>query len=368
MAILKQVQSVILSIALALSAVGAAGAGTVEPQNPQGAPPSHDLQQIVAPIALYPDALIAQILAGATYPTQVVEANQWLQQNKNLQGDQLAAAVDQQPWDPSIKALSQLPSVLENMNKNLSWTSALGDAYVNDPNGVMNTIQMLRKDARNAGNLNTTPEQTVSTEGDTIAIAPSNPEVVYVPEYSPADIYGVPIEAYPGYSGWDVVGASAISFGVGMTMGAVANRGWGWGAWGTNWHGGNVEFNRNTYVSRSNTFANRNASINNASRTNIDRNVGNRSINQGNAAITRSKPAMEQPRAPSTQNFGDTRGFGSADRAAGSRSNGAFSGFDQGGAARMNSSRGSASFGGAGGGGSRGGGGGFRGGGGGRRR
>src|SRR5262249_31953293 len=144
---------------------------------------------------------VAQILAGSTYPTQVVEADRWLKQNPNLKGDQLAAEVDKQPWDPSIKGLTQFPSVLDNMNKNLSWTSALGDAYFNDQQAVMNAIQVMRKKAQDAGNLKSTSQQTVTTEKQTIIIEPANPQVVYVPTYSPAVVYGSPVPVYPGYSG-----------------------------------------------------------------------------------------------------------------------------------------------------------------------
>ena len=111
------------------------------------------LQQLVAPIALYPDELVAQILAASTYPTEIVEADRWVQQHSDLKGQQLAQAADQQAWDPSVKAVAQFPSVLGNMNKNLSWTSALGDAYVNQQKDVMDAVQEMRKRARQAGNL-----------------------------------------------------------------------------------------------------------------------------------------------------------------------------------------------------------------------
>jgi len=379
MVIFKQVQAVVLC--LAVSAVAptnaVSSANPAEPQNQesfQAAPmtgssaPSQELQQLVAPIALYPDALVGQVLAGATYPTQIVEAERWLQQNKNLQGDQFVAAVDKQPWDPSIKALSQFPQVVSNMNQNLSWTSSLGDAYFNDPNGVMNAIQILRKDAQNAGNLKSTPEQSVTTENQTIIIQPTNPEVVYVPTYSPEVVYGTPIEAYPGYSGWDVAGASAVSFGVGMAVGAAFNNNWGWRGWGTDWHGGGVMYNHNRYVSRSNTFVNRNAYYNQANRrTNVNANLANRSnqpINQYNRPTNRPDSAINQNRPtqrPSStfdqanrlnrqpQNLSESRGFGNADRSSTGARSGAFGGYSQGGSARMNSARGQSSFSGGGG-------------------
>src|SRR3977135_2240891 len=131
------------------------------------------LQQLVAPIALYPDALVAQILAGATYPDQVVEADRWIQQNPDLKGEQLGQEVDKQPWDPSIKALAEFPSVLANMDKNLSWTSSLGDAYVNQEPDVMNAVQLMRDRAEKAGNLKSTSQETVTQQGQTIAIEPA---------------------------------------------------------------------------------------------------------------------------------------------------------------------------------------------------
>ena len=399
MPILKQIQAVILSFAITMMAVpgyaasreGPAALRSPEsmqtaPSTSASTPSGKELQQLVAPIALYPDGLVAQVLAGSTYPTQIVEAERWMQQHKNLQGQELAKAVDQQIWDPSIKALTEFPQVLDNMNKNLSWTSALGDAYVNDPKGVMSAIQVLRRDAQNAGHLKSTPQQTVATEGQTIVIEPANPEVVYVPSYSP-EIYGVPVAAYPGYSGWGAVAAGAISFGAGMALGAAyGGYGWGWHGWGADWHGGNVTYNRNTFVSNSNTFANRNFANVNRNMANVNRDFAN--VNRNAANVNRSdinRNAAEANRAnagnvdrnlnkPGASQFNrsdlENRGFGSADRSSMGRSSGAFSGFSGGGAARADSFRGASSFGGfhGGGGGFRGGGGGgFRGGGGGRR-
>src|SRR5437867_10913940 len=135
------------------------------------------LQQLVAPIALYPDELVAQVLAAATYPTEIVEANRWLQENSSLKDAQLADAVDKQSWDPSVKALTQFPSVLANMDKNLSWASALGDAYFNQSQDVLDAVQVMRKRAQQAGNLQTTSEQKVVEQGSQVVIEPANPEV-----------------------------------------------------------------------------------------------------------------------------------------------------------------------------------------------
>src|SRR5271165_1991999 len=171
----------------------AAQAPPYKQQNPE------QLQRLVAPIALYPDSLVAQILAASTFPEQVVEADRWVQPHPDLKGDALGHAVDQQPWDPSVKALTAFPSDLGNMDKNLSWTSALGDAYYNDQQDVLDAVQVMRQRAQEAGNLKTTPQQTVATQGSTIIIEPASSDVVYVPAYDPWSIYGGPIMAWPGW-------------------------------------------------------------------------------------------------------------------------------------------------------------------------
>ena len=153
----------------------------------QGAPlTAEELQQLVAPIALYPDALVAQVLGAATFPDQVAFAADWLQQNKNLTGKALMQSVDRQPWDPSVKALTQFPSVLDNMAKNLSWTSALGEAYNTQAADVMSAVQVLRAKAQAAGNLKSSPQITVVQQSpQVIVIQPANPQVVYVPAVQP---------------------------------------------------------------------------------------------------------------------------------------------------------------------------------------
>jgi hypothetical protein len=364
MVLLNRIQAIVLSLAVSTSVFAAA------PQS--GALSGKDLQQLVAPIALYPDQLVAQVLAGSTYPTQVVEAEKWLHQNSNLKGEQLAAEVDKQSWDPSIKALTQFPSVLQNMSKSLDWTSALGEAYFSNPDSVMSAIQTLRTDAKQKGTLESTPEQTVSTQGQTIVIEPAQQDTVYVPSYSP-EVYGVPMEPYPGYSGWGTAAASAISFGVGTAIGAAAGGwGWGWGHWGTNWHGGSVTYNRNNFVSRSNTFVNRNGQFNQANRVNnTARNFNNQANNAArNFNTQQNRPGANQlqnrPNAGTAnrsaalsqaQNFSNrerasssaSRGFGGGGVSSAGTRSGSFSGFSQGGSARMASARGAGSFSGGGG-------------------
>src|SRR5438874_517857 len=202
-----------------------------QPQGPAAGQTPQELQQLVAPIALYPDALIAQILAAATYPTEIVEADRWMQSHADLKGKNLADEVDKQPWDPSIKALAQFPSVLENMDKNLSWTSSLGDAYANNPQDVTDAVQTMRQQAREAGNLNSNEQENVTDRDGTIAIEPANPDVVYVPAYDPWLVYGAPIIAYPGWYPvpgifWSGVG---LSFGIGFGIGYFGGFGWGCG-------------------------------------------------------------------------------------------------------------------------------------------
>jgi hypothetical protein len=218
----------------------------------QGAPLSADeLQQLVAPIALYPDALVAQILGAATFPDQLASASSWLQQNKNLTGSALMQAVDAQPWDPSVKALTQFPSVLDNLASNLSWTSALGEAYHTQAADVMTAVQALRAKARAAGNLKSGSQITVVQQSpQVIVIQPTNPQVVYVPQYNPAVVYGTPYVT-PGYSAATVAATGLLAFGVGIAVGAAISNnhccGWGYSYWNCNWHGGAVVYRNNAY-------------------------------------------------------------------------------------------------------------------------
>lgn len=326
------------------------------------------LQQLVAPIALYPDSLVAQVLAASTFPEQVVEADRWVQANPNVTGDALGQAVDQQSWDPSVKALAAFPSVLGNMDKNLSWTSSLGDAYYNQQQDVMDAVQVMRRRARAAGNLKSTPQQTVDTSGqnDDIAIQAASPSVVYVPAYNPWLVYGGPIVAWPGWYPYPGIwfGGPYLSFGLGFGIGWYGGYGWGWGHWGFNWHGGYAVYNNGRYYSQSRTFYNRNTFYRgggvraaNGFRGGVNARAGNIG---GRSGVYNRPGAVPRPFNGNAQ---AARGYAEPRGQSGVRS-GAFSGYEQGGQARSFSSRGSGSFGG---GGYRGGGGGSRGGGGGRR-
>jgi hypothetical protein len=268
---LKKFLACVLSFVLvaATSLEGGAGEGIAEAQAaPADSQPSHtsssysgqgaplsteEIDSLVSPIALYPDALVAQILGAATFPDQIAIANYWLQQNKSLTGSALTQAVDKQTWDPSVKALTQFATVLNNLAQNLSWTSQLGEAYHNQQSEVMAAVQFLRKQAQTAGNLKTTPQQTVTTQTQggqqIIVIQPANPQVVYVPTYNPTVVYGAPYNP-PGYSTADLVATSLLSFGAGIAVGAMMSGGccgWGWSSWNCNWYGGGVYYHGGAY-------------------------------------------------------------------------------------------------------------------------
>jgi hypothetical protein len=334
------------------------------------------VQQLVAPIALYPDSLVAQILAASTFPEEVVEADRWVQSHPDLKGDALGQAVDQQPWDPSVKALAAFPSVLGNMDKNLSWTSSLGDAYYNQQQDVMDAVQVMRQRAQQAGNLQTTPQQTVTTQDTTIIIEPASPEVVYVPAYDPWVVYGGPIVAWPGWYPYPGIWYEGpyLSFGIGFGIGFYGGYGWGWHHWGSDWHGHYITHDRGRYYSRSTTFYNRDNFYRGRGQAgrgpdgrggggrgefNGDRSAARDHGNEANRPPGRGGDSSRAGAAnrPFNGNTQAARGYGESRGQSGTRS-GAFSGYDHGGEARSYSSRGSASFGGApSGGGSRGGGG-----------
>ncbi len=316
------------------------------------APPSADqLYQMVAPIALFPDKLVAQVLAGSTYPEQITAADGVVAQNPNLQGASLQTAIAQQPWDASVKGLTAFPSVLDQMAKNIDWTTALGDAYVNDPTDVMNAIQVMRQRASKHGNLRSSPQQRVTTlpeqapttryanngdngypvysgspvvppPDDIYQIASSQPDTVYVPRYDSQSVYGDEVPPYPGYtyqrpreySGGQVAAVSAVTFGAGVLVGALFEHqhdrsrdrpDYGYQSWGMNWGGrgpGGGEGNNNggwqrpavvhndtTYVSRSTTVVNRYVTNNINNSRNVTQN--NNTINSNNQRIASRSPA-----------------------------------------------------------------------------
>ena len=233
--------------------------------------PPDQLDSLVAPIALYPDPLLAQTLAASTYPLEIIQLQQWLTKNPKLKEKELADAVSKQRWDPSVQALAALPDVVKRLAEDIQWTTDLGNAFLAQQSDVMDAVQRMRKKAKDKGNLKSNEQQKVETkvvESKTvIVVEQANPEVVYVPAYNPVVVYGTPVYAYPPIyyppPGYYAAGM-AISFGVGVAMGAMWSGGWGWGCgWGHN----NVQinnynnFNRNVNVNR-NTNVNRNANVN----------------------------------------------------------------------------------------------------------
>lgn len=227
------------------------------------------IDQLLAPIALYPDDLIAMVLMASTYPTEIVMADRWVRkpENAKLKGDQLAAALDKQTWDPSVKSLVPFPQVLQMMSEQLDWTQKLGDAMLAQQQDVMEAVQRLRKSAESAGTLQSSPQQTVTNQGDTIIIQPSDPQTVYVPAYNPQTAYGTwPYPSYPPpyyppppayYPAYPYGGALAtgLFFGAGLAITAGL---WGWG--NCNWNGGgsiNIDNSRYNNINRSNINAGR---------------------------------------------------------------------------------------------------------------
>ncbi len=233
--------------------------GLTQPAAPAQALSADQLEQLLAPIALYPDALLAQIFTASTYPAQVAVADQWLQQMR-AQGysspDQIAAGANEQgDWDPSVKALTAFPDVLDMLNHNLDWTTALGDAYYNQPQDLMQTVQVLRDRAQQARNLQTTPQEDVNDNQGYIDIAPPNPEVVYVPTYNPWDVYGAPIAPYPGFSLFGALGSFIgnlpIQYGLSFALGAFDRTPFGLLAWGLDWLAHDVLFHQSGYFTSS---------------------------------------------------------------------------------------------------------------------
>ncbi len=214
---------------------------------PQQKLSKEELAQLLAPIALYPDELVAQILMASTYPLEVVQADRWVKKNKQIKGDALAKALEKENWDPSVKSLVAFPSVLAAMSEKLDLTTKVGDAFLSQQKDVMDTIQMLRKKAYDAGNLKTSKEQKVTVEKEIIVIKPADPEVVYVPSYSPTVVYGAWMyPAYPPYYYYPPPPPAypAFHFAAGVAIGVA----WGY-AWGNcNWHGGHVEQNINQNI------------------------------------------------------------------------------------------------------------------------
>lgn len=276
--------------------------------------PLEQLDSLVAPIALYPDPLLAQTLAASTYPLELIQLQQWLEKNKNLKDKALADVVAKQPWDPSIQALAALPDVVKRLADDIQWTTDLGNAFLAQQSDVMEAVQRMRKKAQDKGNLQPTEQQKVETkviEGESvILIEQANPQVVYVPSYDPVVVYGAPLYPYPPIyyppAGYYAAGM-AISFGIGIAMGAFWGGGWGWGC---GWGGNNV------YINHNNNF-NRNTNINGGNRNNIGGGKRN-NIGGGNRNdIGGNRPSNQPSRGgnrPSTQPVRGGGDLGGGDR------------------------------------------------------
>ncbi len=232
---------------------------------PEASPkiPNDQLDSLVAPIALYPDPLLAQILVASTYPLEVIQLQQWLDRNKGLKDKALVDAVEQQNWDPSVQALAPLPDVVKILSENIKWTTDLGNAFLAQQNDVMDAVQRMRMKAKNTGNLKTTEQQTVETkvveDKTVVVVQPANPDVVYVPTYDPVVVYGAPVYPYPPmyYPPGYYAAGMAISFGVGLAIGyAWGHNNWGYGCqWGSN---NNININNNNNFINHNNLKNPN--------------------------------------------------------------------------------------------------------------
>src|SRR5271166_3195646 len=278
--------------------------------------PADQLDSLVAPIALYPDPLLSQVLVASTYPLEVIQLQQWLAQHKDLNEKQLADAVKKQDWDPSIQGLAALPDVVKLQSENIKWTTDLGNAFLAQQNDVMDAVQRMRKKAKDSGNLKSSEQVKVETKTvesqPVIVIEQANPQVVYVPSYNPTVVYGAPVYAYPPIAypppGYYAAGM-AISFGVGVAMGAMWSGGWGYNSgWGGN---NNININNN------NNFVNNSNRVNGGNRANS----GNRGNSNWQHNPQHRGGAPYGDRGTANKFGGTTRGDSMQNRQANARQN-----------------------------------------------
>jgi hypothetical protein len=375
----------LIASAALLSAISPLPADTQPPPGP--ALSAHQLDDLVAPIALYPDPLLSQVLVASTYPLEIVEALQWTQRNPSLTGAALTQAAQQQPWDPSIQALVPFPGLVKQLNQDITWTTNLGNAFLSQQGDVMDAVQRMRVRAQQAGKLSTTMQQTVSSTNDggqpVIEIEPANPQVIYIPEYDPAYVWGASLY-YPYASWYYPPFGPGIYFGFGpaIPIGLWFGGGWGgWGGWGWHpgWGGHNIIVN-NSFIHRYNYNASRGGSL--SGRSNWTHDASHRGgVPYSNSALStryggaarqnlQARAATEQRQTQSARPQQSTERMGNRQVPSnGSSANrSAFGGVRQGSAARAQSDHGFSSMGSrGGGGGARMGGGGGHAGGGGRR-
>jgi hypothetical protein len=264
------------------------------------------LDSLVAPVALYPDPILSQVLVASTYPLEIVEAARWLGTNSTLQGKALADAAAKQKWDASVQGLVVFPDLLKQLNQNITWTSELGNAFLAQQQDVFDAVQRMRQKAQSNGTLTSNNQQTVTTAtqggNNYIEIQPASQDVVYIPQYDPAAVWGAPVYPYPAiyYPTGAAVAAGVIAFGAGIAIGAIAAGGWhGWG-WNCGWGNGSVVINNN-FINRNNfnraNVGNGNSWVHNpAHRGGVpynNRAVANR-FNLGQSNFTNARPTAGQ--------------------------------------------------------------------------
>jgi Protein of unknown function (DUF3300) len=309
--------SVLLVPGEGFSAVPAPQQPAAAGQQDTGKLPPDQLDSLVAPIALYPDPMLAQVLAASTYPLEIIQLQQWLTKNKELKDKALVDAVSKQPWDPSVQGLAALPDVVKRLANDIQWTTELGNAFLVQQSDVMDAVQRMRKKAKDAGNLKSTEQQKVETKvvesKQVIVVEQANPQVIYVPTYNPTVVYGPPIYPYPPIvypppppPGAYVAGM-AVAFGVGMAMGAAWHGGWGYNC---GWGG-----NNNVTVNVNNNF-NRNTNVNGGNRVNTGGGGGSWQHNPQHRGA-----APYSDRSTANKYGGTSRGASASDRQANARQN-----------------------------------------------
>jgi hypothetical protein len=318
----------ILIVASALACRDTLPSATQSAQSPGVAAskiPPEQLDSLVAPIALFADPLLAQVLAASTYPLEIIQLQQWLTKNPGLKDQELAAAVAKQPWDPSVQALAGVPEVARRLANDIQWTTDLGNAFLAQQNDVMDAVQRMRKKAMDSGNLKSTEQQKVETkviqEKSVIVVQQANPQVVYVPSYDPVVVWGPPVYPYPPIyyppPGYYAAGL-AVSFGVGVMMGAFWSGGWGWGC---GWSNNDITINNNNNFNRN---SNRSGNRNLGGGDGLGGNRGGVGGNRGGQSSWRHNPqhrggAPYRDRATADRFGGTARGDSLANRQASAR-------------------------------------------------
>ena len=289
------------------------------PQEESAALPNEQLDSLVAPIALYPDPLLAQTLVASTYPLELIQLQQWLAKNPALKDKALADAVQKQNWDPSIQAMAAFPDLVKRLAENIAWTTDLGNAFLAQQNDVMDAVQRMRAKAKSNGNLKSSKQQKVETKvvdnKSVVVIEPASTEVVYIPSYNPTVVYGAAPYPYPPVTypppGYAAAGM-ALSFGVGVAMGAAWGGGWGYhSGWGGN---------NNVYINHNNTY------VNNSNRQNFNNQSINRSAKVGGSNSWQHNPqhrgGAPYPNPNMANRYGGTaRGDSLSNRQASARQN-----------------------------------------------